>query len=163
LGIAWHDKITNSTVLDRASIPSMFALLTQRRLRWLGHVRRMDDHRLPKDVLFGELAEGTRSVGRPLLRYKDVCKREMSFGGVDASGWEVLALDRSRWRGAVRGCAEEADGRRRQLWDRGRERRKLAAAAPQDPTQHICGNSGRDCRSRIGLYSHSRSCAPGVR
>ena len=55
----------------------MYALLRQRRLRWLGNVQHMEDGRIPKDILYGELAAGQRGVGRPQLRYKDVCKRDM--------------------------------------------------------------------------------------
>ena len=53
----------------------MFALLTKIRLRWLGHVTRMKDGRLPKDILYGELATGSRPTGRLALRYKEVCGR----------------------------------------------------------------------------------------
>ena len=77
LGISWKDRISNNAVLDKAEIPSVHALLSQRRLRWLGHVRRMQDGRIPKDILYGELCVGTRPVGRPSLRYKDVCKQKM--------------------------------------------------------------------------------------
>ena len=38
LSISWTDKVSNNEVLERADIPSMFTLLRQRRLRWLGHV-----------------------------------------------------------------------------------------------------------------------------
>ncbi|XP_063590235.1 uncharacterized protein LOC134767117 [Penaeus indicus] len=55
----------------------MVAILQERRLRWLSHVRRMDAGRIQKDLLYGELAEGIRPNGRPRLRYKDVCKRDM--------------------------------------------------------------------------------------
>ena len=58
LGISWLDKVTNADVLSRAGLPSMYTLLRQRRLRWLGHVRRMDDGRIPKYILYGELALG---------------------------------------------------------------------------------------------------------
>ena len=43
----------------------MFTLLKQRRMRWLGHVVRMDDRRIPKDLLYGELVQGKRPTGRP--------------------------------------------------------------------------------------------------
>ncbi|KAL8593996.1 hypothetical protein ACOMHN_028982 [Nucella lapillus] len=33
----------------------------------------MQDGRLPNDILYGELATGSRPTGRPALRYKDVC------------------------------------------------------------------------------------------
>ena len=54
-----------STVLQRAGIPTMFSLLEQRRMRWLGHVCRMTDGRIPKDLLYGELATGKRPTGSP--------------------------------------------------------------------------------------------------
>ena len=41
-----------SDILDRARISSIHSLLSQRRMRWLGHVRRMEDGRLPKDILY---------------------------------------------------------------------------------------------------------------
>ena len=79
LGITWQDKVTYISVLDRAKVPSMYSLLQQRCLRWLGHVVRMEDDRIPKDLLYGELNQETRSTGRPKLRYKDVCKRLQSL------------------------------------------------------------------------------------
>ncbi|KAJ7320000.1 hypothetical protein JRQ81_019511 [Phrynocephalus forsythii] len=50
--ITWHDKVPNSIVLKLAGISSMYTLLNQRRLHWLGHVVRMDDVRIPKDLLW---------------------------------------------------------------------------------------------------------------
>ena len=35
------------------------------RLRWAGHVRRMNTDRIPKRILFGELADGKRGKSRP--------------------------------------------------------------------------------------------------
>ena len=58
----------------------MYTLLRQRRPRWLGHVRRMEDGRIPKYILYGELALGRRITGRPHLRYKDVCMRKRYEG-----------------------------------------------------------------------------------
>ena len=43
LNITWQEKIPNADILARANIPSISTLLKQRRLRWLGHVRRMGD------------------------------------------------------------------------------------------------------------------------
>ena len=83
LHITWQDKVTNNSVLERPGIPSMYTLLKQRRMRWLGHVVRMDDGRIPKDLLYGELAQGKRPTGRPQLRYKDVCKRDLKAMDID--------------------------------------------------------------------------------
>ena len=93
LVISWQDKVTNADVLFRAGLHSMYTLLRQRRRQWLGHVRRMEDGRIPKDnnmvscIWGGEppaaltcyikmSAWGRRTTGRPRLRYKDVCVGE---------------------------------------------------------------------------------------
>lgn len=52
-------------LLAQAGIQSLYILLQQRRLCWLGHVHRMPDERIPKDLLYGELATGKRMCGRP--------------------------------------------------------------------------------------------------
>ena len=61
LHIRWQDKVPNTAVLDCADMNSMFSILCERHLRWLGHVRRMENGRIPKDLLYGEL-KGSRSV-----------------------------------------------------------------------------------------------------
>ncbi len=58
LGIKWQDRVPNTNVLQRADMPSIPTLLIQRRLRWLGHVHRMEPDCLPRQVLYGELWEG---------------------------------------------------------------------------------------------------------
>ena len=62
----------------------------------------MPDGRLPKDVLYGELRSGERSRGRPLLRFKDVVKRDMLAMDIAADTWEQLAEDRAEWRCQLR-------------------------------------------------------------
>ncbi|CAH1233105.1 Hypp587 [Branchiostoma lanceolatum] len=139
LGISWKDKVTNTEVLSRAGLPTMFTLLRQRRLRWLGHVRRMEDGRIPKDLLYGELISGKRRTGRPQLRFKDVCKRDLKALDIDTEHWEDLASDRSRWRctlfrqlksGEVRlmHSAEEKRIRRKELYNRTESAYRYASA-----------------------------------
>ena len=67
LGITWQDKVTNAAVLEQDGTLSMY-LLRQRRLQWLGHVHRMKDGRIPKDILYGELATGHRPESRSVLQ-----------------------------------------------------------------------------------------------
>ena len=50
-------KVANSAVLERAGTPTMFSLLKQRCMRWLGHVCRMEDGLIPIDLLYGELVQ----------------------------------------------------------------------------------------------------------
>ncbi|KAJ7324817.1 hypothetical protein JRQ81_017837, partial [Phrynocephalus forsythii] len=96
--ITWHNKVPNSIVLNRAGIPSMYTLLKQRRPRWLGHVVRMDDSRIPKDLLYGELMQRKHPRGRQQLQYKDICKRDLKALGMDLNSWETLTSDRTVWR-----------------------------------------------------------------
>ena len=57
LNITWQDCVSNFEVSARAGLPSLFSILTTRRMRSrLGHVIRMDDRRILKDLLFGEQA-----------------------------------------------------------------------------------------------------------
>ena len=93
LGICWQDKVTNADVLPRAGFPTMYTLLRQRTLRWLGHVRRMEDGHIPKDILYGVLALGRRTTGRPHPRYKDVCVRDLKAVDIDIMSWECSAAD----------------------------------------------------------------------
>nr|XP_032831281.1 electroneutral sodium bicarbonate exchanger 1-like [Petromyzon marinus] len=54
------------------------------------NVMGQDDGRIPKDVSYGELASGTRVTGRPVLRFKDVCKRDMKSCDINPNDWEKL-------------------------------------------------------------------------
>ena len=58
LGVKWQDRVTNTALIEKTNSLSMHLMLCQRRLRWLGHVHRMDDGRIPKDIMYGELASG---------------------------------------------------------------------------------------------------------
>ena len=84
----------NTRVLARASLLTMYTLLRQPRLRWLGHVRRIEDGRIPKDI-YGQLALGKKLQGRPQQRYKDVCKRDMKALNINTEIWEDTAAHRS--------------------------------------------------------------------
>ena len=58
-------------------------------------MRREDDGRIPKDILYGELPSGKRSTGRPKLRYEDVCKRDIKAMGINMENLEEVSSDRS--------------------------------------------------------------------
>lgn len=158
LGIAWQDRVTNNEVLQQAKIHSMTTLLRQRRLRWLGHVRRMEDGRIPKDILYSELAKGKRTAGRPHLRYKDVCKRDLKAIDIDTNSWEDLATDRCGWRQALSAGLEAGERNLQQVAEKNRLRRKGNADRQPKNTAFQCLKCSKDCHSRVGLYSHSRSC-----
>ncbi|XP_063892975.1 uncharacterized protein LOC135117521 [Helicoverpa armigera] len=157
LGITWQDRITNERVLDIAQLPSLMALLKQRRLRWLGHVHRMEPSRLPRRVLLGAVANAKRDVGRPLLRFKDCIKRDMAAFKIDHRDWEKLAEKRPEWRKRV------AEGRKfcDEAWfgvlaDKRQKRHEHSSTLMS--SYFSCQACGKRCRSRIGLFSHERRC-----
>ena len=158
LGITWQDRIPYSDILDRARIRSMHSLLSQRHLRWLGHVRRMEDGRLPKDILYGQLTSGARPVGRPALRFRDACNRDMKACDISPKDWEAVPEDRTAWRQATHKGIERADEKRHQHAAEKRMRRKPKAALPPLSSCFVCFGCGKDCHSRIGLHSHSGRC-----
>ncbi|XP_067906480.1 sodium-coupled neutral amino acid symporter 1-like isoform X1 [Heterodontus francisci] len=86
----------------RPTSPAYTPLLSQRRLRWLGHVCRMEDGRIPKDALYSELATGIRPTGHPCLHFKDICKHDMKSCNIDHKSWESLASDCQSWRTAIK-------------------------------------------------------------
>ena len=49
--------------------------------RWVGHVLRMNDDKLPKIVLFGQLFGATRKAGRPHLGWEDVINKDLKEMG----------------------------------------------------------------------------------
>ena len=158
LGITWQDKVTNAAVLEQAGSLSMHLMLSQRRLRWLGHVHRMEDGRIPKDILFGELAMGRRPVGRPAPRFKDVCKRDLKLTDINTDSWESLAEDRSGLRQAVQAGVRKGEEKRNKQMEEKRTRRKQRRDS-NPATPYICNNCGKDCHARIGLLSHSSRCS----
>ena len=157
LGISWTDRVTNAEVLSRAGLPTMYTLLRQRRLRWLGHVRRMQDGRIPKDVLYGELSTGKRALGRPKLRFKDVCKRDMKALDICPETWEEKADDRNCWRALLRDRLTSGEDKIHAAAETRRAQRKARKDLPA--SAHVCASCLKDCHSRIGLISHRRSCS----
>ena len=102
----------------------MFTMLRQR--RWLGHVHRMEDGKIPKDLLYSELATGTRNRGRSQLRYKDVIMRYMRACRIQPGLWEAIASNRPLWKKQIATGLEECELALRQQNDRKRVRRKAS-------------------------------------
>jgi len=100
--VKWQDKIPNTEVLDICKISSIEAFLLTAQLRWSGHVSRMGTTHLPKIVFYGQLAQGTQSLGRQYKRYKDVLKTTLTACGITPTEFESHTADRTSWRHCVR-------------------------------------------------------------
>ena len=148
----------DTEVLTRAGIPSIHTILQKAQVRWAGHVTRMSDERLPKQLLYGELCNGKRSLGGQKKRSKDTLKKTLTSFNIDMTNWEVCAQDRPLWRSMIHTGARTAET------NRIAEARKSVLLAKRDfitstsagPT-YPCPECGIVLQARIGLISHLRT------
>ena len=133
-------------------------MILKYQLRWAGHVSRMEDHRLPKIVMFGELSSGHRERGAPKKRFKDSLRKSLTACNIDHSQWSDLAADRVAWRYTILQAAAQFEVDRKNSFKEKRQRRKARAASTITPNISFpCSHCSRPCLSRIGLVSHERA------
>ena len=58
----------------------------------------MDDDRLPKQILYGELSTGQSRAGGQRKRHKDLMKTALNKFDIASNMLETFARDRSDWR-----------------------------------------------------------------
>ena len=68
-------------------------MIKSRRLRWPGHVARMEEGRSAFKILTGELT-GKRPLGRPRRRWEDNIRMYIEEIGINAGNCVDLAQDR---------------------------------------------------------------------
>ena len=117
----WTDigrLVPNAFVHAYFCVSTVAVLLARRQLQWIGHVLRMDVHRVPRILLDGRRAAlgcGCRGetllgiYGRPGV-YQELLAEHLTervrreiFKAPRERRVEVLAADRERWRRFVRG------------------------------------------------------------
>ena len=103
---------------------------------------------------------GTRTVGRPLLRWKDSLKDTLKQSNISTTQWQYIATDRSTWRRSIHDGLVLYDDSRRERNAFKRARRHAARNATSSASQdaYMCQHCGRTCSSRIGILSHERAC-----
>ena len=156
MGIRWQDRVTNQEVLDRAGSTSIESMLLKSQMRWTGHVIRMDENRINRQVMYGELKDGARKQGRPKLKYKDTLKSNLKWSGIQPRQLEACASDRSGWRSLTYKATAAFDEDRRQRLAAARGKRHRAASTSIQNTDFQCLTCGRLCASSFGLRSHMR-------
>ena len=159
LKISWEDHRTNVSVLEEANCTSIEAMMIKNQLRWAGHVVRMTDSRLPKQLFYSELSDGSRKVGKPRKRFKDSLKENLKLCDINYRTWETDAMERSVWRTKVKCGTEKFEVRRKQHLENRRAARLNRQEHPRPPLppDNTCPNCDRTCGSRIGLISHMRT------
>lgn len=96
--VQWKERLSSEAVGRLVGVDhDMADIVRKHRLRWLGHVARMNDDRLPKRLLFGELL-ATRPRHGPRKRWRDVVSSDLTVLDLTASSWYAAAQDRQSWR-----------------------------------------------------------------
>lgn len=93
----WRRRFNNELYGLYSDVDLVKKLKIQR-LRWLGHVERMDTD-APARRIFESTPDGLRSRGRPHLRWRAQVESDLNQLGV--RNWRQLARDRASWRGLL--------------------------------------------------------------
>ena len=165
IGIPWQALVPTTEVLDRAEMPFIETMVRKARLKWLGHVRRMPNHRYPKMILFSEMSKGKRKQRKPRQRWKDIVKADLRAFGMKVTKWW---LDSSRenkagWRRKIFDGANSYNDAKRNTAIEKRLQRKKKETNQRKPTGNFeCGVDG--CKKAFAQASsrnrHIRSHHP---
>ena len=98
--VGWDAHIPNQEILSRTKMLCIEVHLKKAQLRWCGHVARMDDYPLPKQLFFTELSQKKRHMGGQKKRYKDTLKALLKTS-VPTDGWQNATLNRATWRATI--------------------------------------------------------------
>ena len=94
----WREHISSRRLAAAFGMEEGMAdILKKHRLRWLGHLARMESHRMPKQLLFGELLKKRPSHGTK-RRWRDMAAADIKCVDINEVEWYELAQDRKAWR-----------------------------------------------------------------
>ena len=157
LGLTWQDHVPYDTIYERTNTLSFASMFVKRQLTWVGHVIRMDEDRLPRQILYGQLHQGRRHPGGQKKRHKDQCKDILKQCQIPSTELETLANDRISWRRVMSEGAKLINNKLSAKRADKRDKQALrTAGVPVGELQLPCHICGKICGSRIGLHSHMR-------
>ena len=76
--------------------PNIVGVIKARRLRWAGHVARMEYNRRALNILTGK-PTGKEILGRSRRRWEDNVRMNLKEIGVNTGNWICSANDRGYW------------------------------------------------------------------
>ena len=94
----WRRRVEELHSLHRS--PNIVRAIKSRRLRWAGHVARMEEVRSAFKLLTGK-PTGKRDLGRPWRRWGDNIRMDLEEISINAGNWVDSAQDKNYWRALV--------------------------------------------------------------
>ena len=139
----WKEKITSRELAESFGMTeNMTEILRRHRLRWVGHMARMDDSRMPKQLLYGELVKPRPRHGTK-RRWRDLAVADIQTIGV-ARTWYEVAQNRKEWAEICKRCyAADSES--------------CTANSSNSDGSYLC-SCGRSFRRQGDLKRHSRFC-----
>ena len=92
--------------LIKTGSESIEATLRRRRFLFVGFMARMEDTRLPKCEMFGEMVGGTGCVGEQENEWVGYFLDDLRAFGINADQWTTAAQDEAEWRRTAKQGAE---------------------------------------------------------
>ena len=159
LNIEWRSYTPDTVVLERACSINIEKRLILNQMCWVGHVVKMEDERLPKQLFYGELTRGKRPQYKPRERFKDVLKSNLKELEINVDDWEALTEIRASWRKLIRERCSNFEQKRVEYAALKRAPRKQDdSAVPTDVLNELkCSVCRRLLLSMAGLVNHLKS------
>ena len=159
LGISVRQKKRHTTIRKMAKQQRISSILTQRRLRFLGHLSRMSEDRLPKQLLVSAPAGGKRTAGGQKRRWSDLVSNDLKQCNLSKS-WREQSQERDSWRATIRRRVEllnnQAEDKEKACKDEQKRRRQQRLLVSESALH--CNHPGCSfqARNQAGLTNHQR-------
>ena len=144
---------------------SIESILFKRQRRCTGHVSSMQDRRMAKALIYGELRSGKRKRGALRKRYKDQFHKQLKVSGIRESidsKWKQLSLVRDCWKETIKHAAASFEESRKVAVEEKRQCRKERSQTQLSTAEGFPFPScQRVCKAGKGLHSHLKRCGPG--
>ena len=133
-------RITSAQVRKKFGVEETLEdVVTTKRLRWLGHVARMKDDRLPKQILFGWLPQKRPAHG-VRMRWRDRVRKDLKNFDIKEKNWFEIAQDRGEWKAM---CKKGLHQSTKKGVEKGRNRGCGSVAAVQPFICEVCHRTFR--------------------
>ena len=141
----WQQSLTTEALAESFGMPLTIPdIIMEHRLKWIGHVGRMNERQLPKKLLFGELRKTRPSHGTK-RRWRDLVGLDLKSIGVK-DNWYQLCQDRKKWFDLCQERVNEI-----------REKNTCIANRPSQEHSYVC-ECGRTFHRPGDLTRHQRFC-----